>query len=374
MMVAKCCRILALDSTTNFLHRPLFRHHPSQLSATTVPHACRSDTIQRYRSTTTKDGQVLTYLEGKHSFRCFSTGSDKDITDGDDVEQTARMIALHEQLMRLGIDANQLSQAAIQSLEDPTMGPSAEFGISALRAYRSFVFPKSRIADQSKSSSSPEKQGSLLLAATASNCARQVEFLIKRHKSHQAEWVRHTDELTTTSQPRSAPCFPIVLLLDNVRSAFNVGSLFRTADACGCQLVVTTGITPYPFGNGADKLQKSALGAHLVVPSQHFATTALAVEWLRENYPQYALLGMETTEQSVLYTKLDYANYQKSGIVIVLGNEVTGVDTEIMPSLDLVIEIPMFGSKNSLNIAACAPVVLYEILRQWEYAGRQQSY
>jgi tRNA G18 (ribose-2'-O)-methylase SpoU len=49
-----------------------------------------------------------------------------------------------------------------------------------------------------------------------------------------------------------------------------------------------------------------------------------------------------------------------------LGNEVTGVDTEIMPLLDLVIEIPMFGSKNSLNIAACAPVVLYEILRQWE--------
>lgn len=276
------------------------------------------------------------------------------------------MIALHEQLIRLGIDATQLSQATAQSLQDPTMGPNAEFGISAIKAYRSFVFPKAKASDvinvhHDSSIFTTSRPESFRLTAVASNCARQVEFLIKRHKSHQAAWVRHTDTLQA-----SRSTFPLMLLLDNVRSAFNVGSLFRTADACGCQLVITTGITPHPLGNGGDKLQKSALGAQFVVPSQHFATTPQAIQWLRDHYPQYVLLGMETTERSVRYTKLSYANYQTSGIAIVLGNEVTGVDTEIMPLLDLVIEIPMFGSKNSLNIAACAPVVLYEILRQWE--------
>ena len=76
------------------------------------------------------------------------------------------------------------------------------------------------------------------------------------------------------------------------------------------------------------------------------------------------------------YTKAEYpgkghgvgreGNPFGEGTVLVLGNKVTGVDTEIMPELDTIVEIPMYGVKNSLNIAACAPVVLYEILRQWD--------
>ena len=92
----------------------------------------------------------------------------------------------------------------------------------------------------------------------------------------------------------------------------------------------------------------------------------------------WTIIGMETTDQSQCYTDVNYPgagsyivdkneSLPNEGIVLVLGNEVTGVDTEIMPSLDLIVEIPMYGSKNSLNIAACAPVVLYEILRQWNY-------
>ena len=154
-----------------------------------------------------------------------------------------------------------------------------------------------------------------------------------------------------------------MLLLDNVRSAFNVGSLFRTADAAGCSRVVTTGITPHPGGSGAEKLTKSALGADRMVTSCHFDTTLQAIESLRKELPDYKLIGMETTELSVAYSNY---TYPKEGLILILGNEVTGVDTEILPLLDAVVEIPMFGAKNSLNIAACAPVVLFEALRQWK--------
>lgn len=142
-----------------------------------------------------------------------------------------------------------------------------------------------------------------------------------------------------------------------------MGSLFRTADACGCTEVITTGITPHPSGSGAEKLTKSALGADRLVPHRHFDTTLQAIQELRAQHDKWKLVGMETTQKSVLYTDMEYNN--ATGTVLVLGNEVTGVDTEILPLLDGVVEIPMFGAKNSLNIAACAPVVLYEILRQW---------
>ena len=184
---------------------------------------------------------------------------------------------------------------------------------------------------------------------------------------------------------------PLTIVLDNVRSAFNVGSIFRTADACACAEIITTGITPHPGGSGAEKLAKSALGADRVVPSRHFATTMEAVDFLRNERPEILLVGMETTERSVCYTDVAYPggigmdtngwgdgegdndsdegisrDIKKTGTALFLGNEVTGVDTEVMPLLDMVVEIPMFGTKNSLNIAACAPVVMYECIRQWK--------
>ena len=240
--------------------------------------------------------------------------------------------------------------AALTSIEDPTSGYDGEFGKSAIRTYRAFVYPKKEQDENSVES------GKLL--AAAGRCARQVDFLIKRHKSHQTEWVRHHDEIRDRRQ-----IFPLMLVLDNVRSAFNVGSLYRTADACGCQQVLTCGITPHPHGSGAEKLAKSALGAELLVPSQHFSTTREAVEYLRREHAEFEIIGMETTEKSQIYTEVDYASSRK--VALILGNEVTGVDTDIMEDLDRIVEIPTFGAKNSLNVAACAPVVLYEILRQW---------
>lgn len=283
----------------------------------------------------------------------------------DDNTRQYRKERLHFYLHELNVNTTQLEDAALRSVTT-TDGFDIHFGKSAIKAYRSYIDP------------SPNKVHVVLrenVDVASNRYARQIDFLSKRHRSREAEWVRHID--TSSSRRRT---FPLVLVLDNVRSAANVGSIFRSADACGCLEVITTGITPHPHGNGAEKLAKSALGAEYIVPSRHFATAVQAMEYLRTERSQLQLVGMETTERSHCYTSVQYPGPRTSeavsdedeedvtlapGVALFLGNEVSGVDTEILPLLDSVIEIPMFGKKNSLNVAACAPVVMYEILRQW---------
>lgn len=295
--------------------------------------------------------------------------------------QAKRLEALHEQLASLGINPDDLSSAATRSVTT-TEGYDPYFGKPAIKAYRTFANPRPSKLDAVQRED---------VGVAAARCARQIDFLAKRHRSHEAEWVRHTDTVTKDVDGNASDdvggkttSLPLIVVLDNVRSAFNVGSIFRTADACACAEIITTGITPHPRGSGAEKLAKSALGADRVVPSRHFATTMEAVEYLRNECPEILLVGMETTERSVCYTDVAYPGgmkengenggddgasdkKSKSGTALFLGNEVTGVDTEVMPLLDTIVEIPMFGTKNSLNIAACAPVVImmYECIRQW---------
>jgi 23S rRNA (guanosine2251-2'-O)-methyltransferase len=259
---------------------------------------------------------------------------------------------LNTNLKSLDIDADSLRQSALQSIEDPTRGYDGRYGKSAIKTYRSFIYPKDK--------GGPELDA-VQLQAAAERTSRHIQFLLARHRSHQAEWIRHHDASSTQQEPRPTS-FPILMLLDNVRSAQNVGSLFRTADAVGVEQVITCGITPHPHGSGADKLQKSALGADATVSSCHFDTTRQGIEYVRRHQPDYVVIGMETTQQSVPYTEHDFCSHK--GVCIVLGNEVTGIDTDLLSLMDVIVEIPMFGVKNSLNIAACAPVVLYEIIRQ----------
>jgi 23S rRNA (guanosine2251-2'-O)-methyltransferase len=259
---------------------------------------------------------------------------------------------LHEQLRLVGVNADGILKGAIRSIEDPTFGYDSDFGKPAIRAYRAFIFPKKKTGE------GEVDEDAIALKAAAGRTARQVDHLVKRHQSHHTEWIRHHDVIRDRRQ-----VFPLILVLDNVRSAFNVGSLYRTADAAGCQAVYTCGITPHPNGNGAEKLAKSALGAEHVIDTIHFGTTREAIVYLRTNEPDFTVVGMETTSHSLPYTDVAYSSHQK--IALVLGNEVTGVDTTLLPDMDQIVEIPTFGAKNSLNVAACAPVVLYEILRQW---------
>jgi rRNA methylases len=300
----------------------------------------------------------------------FATSKDfsdsSKINDGDrgmsKSERAMRESALHRHLTNLGIDAEDLRNA-VQKAATTMSGNDPYYGKSAIKAYRTFIYPRTSKVDSIRGED---------IDVAASRCARQIDFLAKRNRSHEAEWVRHHDQSDGATKDRKL--FPLVILLDNVRSAFNVGSIFRTADACGCSMVITTGITPTPFGSGREKLAKSALQADRVVPSKHFATTREAIQYLRDERAGFCLIGMETTEKSRCYTKESYPGqgeftvngiFPDHGTVLILGNEVTGVDTELLPLLDKIVEIPMFGTKNSLNIAACAPVVMYEILRQW---------
>jgi len=287
-------------------------------------------------------------------------------------ERLKREEALHRHLSLVGVDALNISDA-VQKAMTTMAGNDPYYGKSAIKAYRTFVFPRPSKVKAARAED---------LEVAASRCARQIDFLAKRNRSHEAEWVRHHDAEESESESRDRKLFPLIILLDNVRSAFNVGSIFRTADACGCSMVITTGITPSPTGSGREKLSKSALQADKVVPSMHFATTKQAIEYLRKEHQGFCLVGMETTDWSKWYTDETYpgqgsftqnGKFPDLGTVLVLGNEVTGVDTEVMPLLDKIVEIPMFGKKNSLNIAACAPVVIYEILRQWGAMAKDKN-
>ncbi|KAL7526470.1 hypothetical protein ACHAXR_004104 [Thalassiosira sp. AJA248-18] len=306
--------------------------------------------------------QTRTCLSGgnNNGLDSISTINDQINKNENDASRQIRKGRLHYHLTELGVDADLLADAAFRSVTT-TEGFDSRFGKSAIKSYRSYIDPKpSKIEAVAREN----------VDVAANRYARQIDFLSKRHRSSEAEWVRHID----TSEHRRT--FPLVLVLDNLRSAANVGSIYRSADACGCLEILTTGITPHPNGNGAEKLAKSALGAERIVNSKHFLTTKQALDFLRDERPNLLLVGMETTERSKCYTDVQYPgpqsisnndddSTQSPGVALFLGNEVSGVDTEIIPLLDEVVEIPMFGKKNSLNVAACAPVVMYEILRQW---------
>ena len=170
--------------------------------------------------------------------------------------------------------------------------------------------------------------------------------------------VRSRDLDISPGEYARLPKFPVVLVLDNLRSAFNVGSLFRVADTARLAGLLTCGCTAHP---PHPRLDKTALGSLDYVASEHFAATGEAVARLRgEGVPVWAL---ETMSRSRHYARVRYPR----PVALVLGNEALGVQPEVLESCDEVVEVPVFGFKNSLNVAAAAAVVVFEILRQWGY-------
>jgi len=148
----------------------------------------------------------------------------------------------------------------------------------------------------------------------------------------------------------------IYIVLDNIRSAFNVGSIFRSADGAGSvEKIYLCGITA-DIDN--PKLEKTALGALDVVKSEHYDTTSEAIEELKNrNIPIYAV---ELTKDSKNFQKIKYPNK----LAIILGHEKKGIEIDILEKCDEIIMVPMRGFKKSLNVANCASIVLYEITRE----------
>ena len=146
----------------------------------------------------------------------------------------------------------------------------------------------------------------------------------------------------------------LVLILDNVRSAHNTGSAFRTADAFGIDRIYLGGITPVP---PSPELRKVALGAEEVVPFEHCADVPSLIHRLKaEGYTAVAV------EQTVNSVKLDsFKPADGARYALVFGNEVEGVQQEVVDECDFSLEIPQKGTKHSLNVSVSVGVVLWEI-------------
>ncbi len=149
---------------------------------------------------------------------------------------------------------------------------------------------------------------------------------------------------------------PVVLVMDNIRSALNVGSAFRTGDAFAVEKVVLCGITAKPPHR---EILKTAIGASASVAWEYQKDTVTAIEQLRND--GYQIVAVEQAAGSKALEEFPFT--EKAKYALVFGNEVTGVAQPVMDLVDHCIEIPQFGTKHSLNISVSIGVVLWEFIR-----------
>lgn len=155
---------------------------------------------------------------------------------------------------------------------------------------------------------------------------------------------------------RRAEKIPVIAVLENIRSAYNVGSLFRTSDAFLLEGIYLTGYTAQPPHK---EIKKTALGAEDSVSWQYFPNAAEAVLQLQQN--NYKVYAVEQVLNSTMLNEVDFTDEK---IAVLFGNEVSGVEQSTLELCDACIEIPQLGMKHSLNIASAAAVVLWEIVRK----------
>jgi 23S rRNA (guanosine2251-2'-O)-methyltransferase len=167
----------------------------------------------------------------------------------------------------------------------------------------------------------------------------------------------------TVNQFKSSEKSPFVLVLDNVRSHNNVGSVFRTADAFISEKICLCGITATPPHRD---IQKTALGATESVNWKYYQTTMEAVLELRRN--GYQIIGIEQVEGALNLE--DFQIEKEKKYAFIFGHEIYGVDQEIINICDQCIEIPQFGTKHSFNIAVSAGIVLWEMSRKYQDTRR----
>ncbi len=158
---------------------------------------------------------------------------------------------------------------------------------------------------------------------------------------------------------KQAEKIPVIVVLENIRSAYNVGSVFRTADAFLVEGIYIIGYSAKPPHK---EIKKTALGAEETVMWKHFATSADAISELRQSgYKVYAV--EQAMNSHLLNSHLLQEVIFKEKMAIIFGNEVTGVEQSTILLCDGCIEIPQLGMKHSLNIATAAGVVLWEFIR-----------
>jgi len=169
------------------------------------------------------------------------------------------------------------------------------------------------------------------------------------------------DELSakrlTPEQLSQEQRYPIFILLDNIRSLYNVGSIFRTADGARISNLILCGYTPHP---PRKEIEKTALGATGTVPWTYITSAVEAIAELKSKGIRICVL--EQTETSRAYHSITPDLFP---LCLVVGNEITGVSAQVMAEADLAVEIPMFGMKQSLNAAVALGITLFEFVRVW---------
>ena len=167
-------------------------------------------------------------------------------------------------------------------------------------------------------------------------------------------YLDHLSSSPSLEEINKRPKKPIHVILDNIRSLYNVGSIFRTSDAAGVEKLYLCGITGVP---PRAEIHKAALGSEKSVPWEYHKDQVLLVNQLKT--AGYKIVVLEHTDSGILYhhAKFDFP------LCLVIGHEITGVSDEIVALADMAIEIPMAGVKQSLNVAVAYGIALYEIIK-----------
>lgn len=195
-------------------------------------------------------------------------------------------------------------------------------------------------------------------------------YFIKKHKVYQlvtlnllilhVKKLNHNEillERLTVEQAKIAQRHPIKVMLSNVRSLYNVGSIFRTCDSALVSELILSGFTPTP---PRQEIEKTALGAVETVPWKYFENDLLAINYLKS--VNQKIIALEITDKKRLYTSLELTDFP---CCLVLGNELTGLSSETIHLCDDAIEIPMFGVKHSLNVSVAAGIAIFEAVRKF---------
>ncbi len=159
----------------------------------------------------------------------------------------------------------------------------------------------------------------------------------------------------SSDQIDSAERMPIYVLLDNIRSLYNVGSIFRTSDGAFIEKIFLTGFTPYP---PRPEIDKTALGATKTIPWEYNKDPLEIIHKLKEQ--SIKIVSLEHTDSSIPYYDYKDSDYP---LCLVIGNEIKGIRDEILKLSDIAVEIPMFGMKQSLNVSVAYGIALFDLVR-----------
>lgn len=169
--------------------------------------------------------------------------------------------------------------------------------------------------------------------------------------------IRNRDKVLLKEEYDKKEKNEIYLVLDNLRSAFNVGSIIRTADTLRIKQILLCGTTPDVTN---EKIKKTSMEADEFVDTKYFKSTELAIKYLKEQ--SIDIYALETTSVS---KNLYSMNIHKNPSAFIFGNEAMGISEHILMQVKEIIEVPVFGFKNSLNVSNTTGIVLFEIMRQW---------